>query len=97
MSKLRKHVTQSALHEYPEPTSSQSIVRSVANRGTNQVRCGHVFDNNEHLAKKKVLFLNEGIFIHPAAVQFEVEYANGEKILVMMPQKFRNLIWIKRG
>lgn len=29
--------------------------------------------------------------------QVQVEYPNGEQILVMLPTKFRKLVWVKKG
>ncbi len=64
MSRSRKHITTQLINSYPEPQPSESIVRVISTRGTNQV---------------------------------EVEYPNKEKILVMMPSKFKKLIWTKKG
>jgi probable RNA-binding protein EIF1AD len=64
MSRSRKHITTQLINSYPEPRPTESIVRVVSTRGTNQV---------------------------------EVEYPNKEKILVMMPSKFKKLVWTKKG
>ena len=77
----RKHLTDSVLHDLPEPKPDERIAKVVATRGSNQfdiiVACSLV--NQESGSDK------------------EEKYHTREPQLAILPTKFHKLVWLKRN